>query len=76
MKGGSEWQCGDSLTSQANLSAPTQAPTRYAEVRNMVEVGDDEEAGNKVLTSLRNVAYYITDRDSSWCLTVLEVVLL
>jgi hypothetical protein len=29
------------------LSAPTQAPTRYAEVGNRVEVGDEEEAETK-----------------------------
>jgi hypothetical protein len=40
--------------SQANLSAPTQAPTRYAEVGNVVEVGDEEEAEEKAPTSLRD----------------------
>jgi hypothetical protein len=34
-----------------------QAPTRYAEVGNVVEVGDDEEeAENKAQTSLRDDA--------------------
>jgi hypothetical protein len=37
------------------LSAPTQAPTRCAEVGNRVEVGDEEEAENKAQTSLRNI---------------------
>jgi hypothetical protein len=43
--------------SQADLIAPTQsqAPTRYAEVGNMVEVGDEEEAEEKAPTSLRDV---------------------
>jgi hypothetical protein len=34
------------------LSAPTQAPTRYAEVGNVVEVGDEKEAEEKAPTSL------------------------
>jgi hypothetical protein len=42
---GSGWRS-DCLRSQADLSAPTQALTRYAEVGNVVEVGDEEEAEN------------------------------
>jgi hypothetical protein len=44
----------DCLGSQADIRAPTQAPTRYAEVGNVVEVGDEEEAENKAQTSLRD----------------------
>jgi hypothetical protein len=44
----------DCQGSQADLSAPTQAPTRYAEVGNVVEVGDEEEADEKAPTSLRD----------------------
>jgi hypothetical protein len=42
MYGDAGWRS-DSQGSQADLSAPTQAPTRYAEVGNVVEVGDEEE---------------------------------
>jgi hypothetical protein len=36
--------------SHADLSAPTQAPTRYAEMGNVVKLGDEEEAEEKVYT--------------------------
>jgi hypothetical protein len=49
----SDWRS-DCLGSQADLSAPTKAPTRYAEVVNVVEVGDEEEAEEKAPTSLRD----------------------
>jgi hypothetical protein len=51
MYGDAGWLC-DCQGSQADLSAPTQAPTRYAEVGNAVEVGDEEEAENKAHASL------------------------
>jgi hypothetical protein len=41
MYGDAGWRS-DSQGSQADLSAPTQAPTRYAEVGNVVDVGDEE----------------------------------
>jgi len=44
-----------SSLSQADRSAPTQAPTRCAETfGKLVEVVDDVEAENKALESLRN----------------------
>jgi hypothetical protein len=42
MYGDAGWRYG-CQGSQADLSVPTQAPTRYAEVGNVVEVGDEEE---------------------------------
>jgi hypothetical protein len=42
MYGDSGW-LSDCLRSQADRSTPTQAPMRYAEVGNVVEVGDAEE---------------------------------
>jgi hypothetical protein len=51
MYGDAGW-LSDCQGSHADLSAPTQAPTRYAEVGNRVEVGDEEEAENKAQTSL------------------------
>jgi hypothetical protein len=46
MYGDAGWRY-DCHGSQADLSAPTQAPTRYAEVGNVVEVRDEEEAEEK-----------------------------
>jgi hypothetical protein len=40
------------MEGQADLSAPTQAPTRYAEVGNVVEVGDEEEAYIKIKSTV------------------------
>jgi hypothetical protein len=53
MYGDAGWRS-DCHGSQADLSAPTQAATRYAEVGNVVEVGDEEEAEEKAPTSLRD----------------------
>jgi hypothetical protein len=49
MYGDAGWRS-DCQGSQADLGAPRQAPTRYAEVGNVVEVGDEKEAEEKQLS--------------------------
>jgi hypothetical protein len=53
MYGDAGWLSDCQESHHADLSAPTQAPMRYEEVGNVVEVGDEEdEAEEKVPTSL------------------------